>query len=158
MFVIEVVKALKERKVPFAIVGGYAMALLGVVRATMDVDFVISLKEGHLRETEKALKKVGLSSRIPTRAEDIFRFRREYIEQRNLIAWSFVDFGNPSRQVDILIIYDIKDIEIVNVSVAGMKIPVATLQSLIEMKKKADRPQDLVDIKNMQEILNGKKK
>jgi predicted nucleotidyltransferase len=158
MFVIEVVKALKEYKVPFAIVGGYAMAFQGVVRATMDVDFVINLKEGHLKETEKALKSVGLTSRIPVRAEDIFKFRQEYIEHRNLVAWSFVDFENPSRQVDILIICSTEDVEIVNISVGGIKIPVATLQSLIEMKKKAGRPQDLVDIKNMREVLNGKKK
>jgi predicted nucleotidyltransferase len=158
MFVLEVVKALKERKVPFAIVGGYAMAFQGLVRATMDVDFVISLKEGPLKETEKTLKSVGLTSRIPVRAEDIFKFRKEYIEQRNLVAWSFVDFENPSRQVDILIIYSTEDIEIVNVSVGGMKIPVASLQSLIEMKKKAGRPQDLIDVKNMQEVLIGKKK
>lgn len=34
--------------------------------------------------------------------------RKEYIENRNLIAWSFVDYQNPSRQVDILITKDLR--------------------------------------------------
>lgn len=38
MFVLDVTDALLKRKIRFALVGGYALALHGIVRATMDVD------------------------------------------------------------------------------------------------------------------------
>lgn len=158
MFLYDVVKAMKESKVPFVIVGGYALAIHGLVRATMDVDIVISLKEVHLKEAEKAMTKLGLHSRIPVRAEDVFRFRKEYIDNRNLIAWSFVDHANPTRQIDILITHAYEDLEITSVAFGGHKIPVVSLRGLMDMKQKAGRPQDLIDVENIQEKLRGKKK
>jgi predicted nucleotidyltransferase len=84
--------------------------------------------------------------------------RKEYIEQRNLIAWSFVDYQNPSRQVDILITEDVANLKIEKISVGGRKIPVASLNDLLAMKLKASRPQDLVDIENIRKKLDEKKK
>ena len=76
----------------------------------------------------KCFSEIGLTSRIPVRAQDIIKMRKEYIENRNLIAWSFVDYKNPLRQVNILIIKDLKNLETIDISVAGKKIPVATLK------------------------------
>jgi hypothetical protein len=158
VFLIEVASAMEKFKVPFVVVGGYALALHGIVRATMDVDFVIHLTEGNLQAAENALNSVGLQSRIPVRASDVYKFRKEYIEKRNLLAWSFADFKNPTRQVDILIDVDKDDLEVVKISVGGHKIPVVSLRSLQKMKEKAGRPQDLVDVQNIKEVLDGKKR
>ncbi|MBY0314743.1 MAG: hypothetical protein K2Q26_04450 [Bdellovibrionales bacterium] len=79
------------------------MALQGLVRATVGVDFVLSLKLADLEKAEKCLGQLGLRSRLPISARDFFTMRKEYIDQRNLIAWSFVDYINPANQVDILI-------------------------------------------------------
>jgi hypothetical protein len=157
MLLYEIIDSFDAGKVKYALVGGFALALHGIVRATMDVDFVLSLKQGEYEAAEKALGKIGLQSRLPIRAEDIIKMRREYIENRNLIAWSFVDYKNPSRQVDILITRDLKDLQTQKVSVGGRKITVATLQELLAMKTEAGRPQDLIDIKNIQAKLNEKK-
>lgn len=124
----------------------------------MDADFVLKIDLENYRKAEECLKSLGLTSRIPVRPQEIIQFRKEYIEERNLIAWSFVDFKNPSRQVDILITTDISEIEITKISVAGRKIPVASLRSLLKMKTEAGRPQDLIDVGMIKERLNGKKK
>ncbi len=158
MFLYELTDAFQAAKLPFILVGGYALALHGIVRATMDVDFVLHLNLNDYSKAEECLKLLGLTSRIPVRAKDIIQFRQEYISERNLIAWSFVDFKNPSRQVDILITMDISDIDVTKISVAGRKIPVASLKSLLKMKTEAGRPQDQVDIILIQEKLNEKKK
>lgn len=133
------------------------MALHGMVRATMDIDFVLSLRQADFELAEKALGSIGLKSRLPIRAQDVIKMRKEYIENRNLIAWSFVDYQNPSRQVDILITRDLKDLELVKISVGGRKIPVASLGELLRMKKEAGRPQDLIDIENIKARLYAKK-
>lgn len=157
MLLYQLVDEFNAAKLKYALVGGYALALHGLVRATMDVDFVLNLTQSDFELAEKILGKIGLQSRLPLRAQDIIKMRKEYIEERNLIAWSFVDYKNPSRQVDILITRDIKNMDIEKISVAGRKIPVASLKELLEMKTESGRPQDLLDIENIKAKLNEKK-
>lgn len=149
MFVLEVTGALARRKVRFALVGGYALAMHGIVRATMDVDIVIHLTKSSLADAEGAMKDLGLTSRIPVSAADISNFRQEYIEKRNLVAWSFADFKNPSRQVDLLIVLDVDDVDVEKISFRGKALPVASLQSLLKMKLISNRAEDQLDIKNL---------
>lgn len=63
MLLIEIATGLQKDKVPFAIVGGYALALHGIVRATMDVDLVLNLKLKYFENAERVFKKIGLESR-----------------------------------------------------------------------------------------------
>ena len=156
MLFYQIVDQFQKAKVPYAVVGGYALALHGIVRATVDVDFVLKLDVENYEKAEACLMRIGLKSRIPVRAQDIIKMRKEFIEKRNLIAWSFVDYKNPTKQVNILITKDISDLKIEKISVGGRKIPVASLESLLEMKKESGRPQDLVDIEKIKERLNEK--
>lgn len=157
MLIYDVAKEFQKEKIPYAVVGGLALAFHGIVRATLDVDLIIQLSHKYLEKTEKALNNLGLTSRIPVRAKDISSFREEYIEKKNLIAWSFVDFKNPMRQVDILITLSLEDISYETIKIGGHKIPVAKLEDLAKMKKKANRPQDLIDLDKIYEKIKSKK-
>lgn len=157
MFLFELTDAFEKNQLSYALVGGYALALHGVVRATIDIDFVLRLNLHDFELAEKVLGSLGLQSRLPVRAQDIIKMRTEYIKNRNLIAWSFVDYKNPSRQVDILIVLDYTKLNVEKISVAGRKIVVATLKELIKMKTASGRPQDLVDIQNLKAKLIEKK-
>jgi hypothetical protein len=157
MLLFDLVDSLQSKKINFAIVGGYALALQGLVRSTVDIDIVLSLNLNDFRNAELALKEIGLVSRIPVRAQDVISMREEFIEKKNLIAWSFVDCDDPSRQVDIIITEELKALKTKLISVGPRKIPVATLEELLRMKTKSGRPQDLVDIQNIRERFNGKK-
>jgi len=158
MFIQEVVGALEELKVKYAIIGGYALAMHGIIRSTVDVDLVIQLTEKDLTAAQLAFAKIGLTSQLPLKAKDIANFRLEYIANRNLKAWSFVDYSNPLRVVDILLTKSVKDIKIVKKSLGGKKINVASLQDLLKLKQAAGREQDLLDIKSIKEVLNEKNK
>ncbi len=158
MFLYEITDEFERQKLKYAIVGGYALAIHGIVRATMDVDIVLHLLQSQFELAELALKKLGLTSRLPIRAQDVIKLRKEYIENRNLIAWSFVDFQNPSRQVDILITKELSDLKPVKIKVGNRKINVASLEDLLKMKQEAGRDQDLIDVKNIREKLSEKKK
>lgn len=157
MLLYEIVDAFRASRIKYALVGGYALALHGIVRATVDVDLVLGLTLKDFRAAEEALAKLGLQSRLPIRAQDVIKMREEYITNRNLIAWSFVDYKNPARQVDILIDRDLGDLDVQSISVSGRKISVATLPCLLKMKEEAGRPQDLVDAENIRRSLHAKK-
>jgi hypothetical protein len=158
MLLYEIFDEFKRAKIDFAIIGGYALALHGIVRATVDIDLILKLDLSQFQKAEASLKKLGLTSRIPVRAEDIVKMRIEYIEKRNLLAWSFVDYRDPSRQVDILITTDVADVQVDRISVAGRKIPVISLKDLMQMKILSDRPQDRVDVQSIREVLRAKQK
>lgn len=152
MWFIDIIQKLKDNDLDFAVAGGFAVALHGAVRGTIDLDIVIVLNSENLNKAEKALNELGLTSRIPVTANDVFKFRKEYIEKRNLIAWSFVNYKNPSQVVDIIITHDLKKMTSKNISIQGIKVPVLSIKSLIQMKTQAGRPQDIEDIKALKEI------
>lgn len=152
MFINRVCQALEQQKVRYAIVGGYAVALHGAVRGTMDVDIVINWDLNSLRKTEKALNGIGLVSRLPLIADDVFNFRDEYVTNRNLVAWNFYHPGDISQQVDIIITYDLKSKGRKRVHTRSGLLQVLTLADLIRMKRESGRPQDIEDAKALEEL------
>lgn len=146
MFIHDVCKALKEAKVPYAIVGGYAVALHGAIRGTLDVDIVLNWSLKNLQKTEQAFKEMGLVSRIPVDADNIYHFRDEYIENRHLIAWNFYDPSNPANQVDIIINYDLRGSHTKTVKTKAGTVKILSRSKLIEMKRASGRLQDLEDV------------
>jgi 3-hydroxyisobutyrate dehydrogenase-like beta-hydroxyacid dehydrogenase len=150
MFIHDVCEALAKAKIPYAVVGGYAVALHGVLRGTVDVDVAIQWTLKNLEMVEKTLKTLGLVSRIPITAKDIYNFRDEYVKNRNLIGWNFYDPKNPANQVDIIITYDLQKPQIETINTRSGKIAVLAKKDLIAMKKASGRPQDIQDAKALE--------
>jgi len=153
MFLLQLIEALDNNRIRYALVGGYAVALHGVVRGTVDVDLAIRINKGEFRKTEKALNGLGLKSLLPVTADDVFTYREEYIRNRNMKAWSFVNPDRAGEVVDILITEDASDLKTVTKTIASRKVRVAAIPELIRMKTGTGRPQDEVDIKALKELL-----
>lgn len=154
----KVIKTLDQHQIPYALVGGYAVALHGVLRHTVDLDFLTKLNKTNLQTLEKAMKELGLQSRIPVTADEIYQFRQEYIERRNLIAWSFVNPKNPLEVIDILINHDVEEFEVIKKKIEGLSVRIIDIDGLIALKKEANRPQDKEDLKHLQWIKKNEKK
>lgn len=152
MFLYELVDAMDQADVPFAIVGGYAVALHGAVRGTVDIDIVIRMAKKHYLAAEAALRSLGLTPRLPVSAAEVFDFREEYIKNRNLIAWSFLNPADPTQVVDIIITHDLSKLRITNIRSGGRTLPVLAIADLIDMKKAGGRPQDLEDVRALEEL------
>jgi hypothetical protein len=152
MFINKVCHELDRHGVRYAVVGGYGVALHGAVRGTMDVDIVINWDLRTLRKTEKALGSIGLVSRLPINSDDVYHFRDEYINNRNLVAWNFYHPGDISQLVDVIITYDLKGKgRQVRETLEG-QIQLLKLRDLIEMKRASGRPQDLEDVKALERL------
>jgi len=156
MFVIRLANTLDKHAVNYALVGGYAVALHGAVRGTVDIDIVIPLTQNAFNKTEQALKALGLQPRLPVSADEVFLFREEYINNKNLIAWSFVNPDKPTEIVDVIITEDLKSMKPEVKNVLGKNIKIADIVSLIRMKTRSGRPQDIEDVKALESLLNMK--
>jgi len=152
MFLLRVTTALRKARVPYGLVGGYAVALHGAVRGTLDVDLVIRLEEAHFVLAERALKSIGLAPRLPVTAKEVYRFREEYIRNRSLHAWSFVNPAVPSELVDVVLTQDLARLSTVAMRVQGKQIRVVAVDDLIAIKQAAGRPQDLEDVRALRAL------
>ena len=153
MLLLRVAKALDGARVPYALVGGFAVALHGAVRGTVDVDLVVRLREAVFQRTEKALIALGLQSRLPVTASEVFRFREEYLRNRNLRAWTFVNPSRPSEIVDVILSEDLDRMDVKRFTIQSQVVRVASIADLIRMKQGTGRPQDREDVKALRRLL-----
>jgi hypothetical protein len=151
-FLARVGKALDAAGVRYALVGGYAVALHGAVRGTVDIDLVLRWDLRNLESAETALGSLGLVSRLPVTAENVYRFRDEYIRNRNLIAWNFYNPRDLTEQVDIVINEDLKGKRTIDVQTQAGTIRVLSRKDLIAMKRASGRPQDLADVDALEKL------
>ena len=153
MFLERIVNALNRAKIPYAIVGGVAVALHGAPRGTIDIDIVIRHEARFFKSIEACFKNLGFQSRLPVTADEIFQFKNEYINRRNLIAWSFYNTTNPIEVIDVILTHDLSGMGVVRKRLGLSRLNVISIEDLIEMKTKSARKQDLEDIKVLREIL-----
>lgn len=152
MLISRVAKAFSKHGVPFGVVGGYAVALHGAVRGTVDLDLVLRLRRKDFVAAAEALATLGLKPKLPVTAGEVFDFRKEYIARKNLVAWSFWNPADPSEIVDIVITHDLAKMKVQAVRWGREEIPVVSKKDLIAMKKESARPQDLEDIKALESM------
>ena len=152
MFLFKVIDSLEKYKVDYAIAGGYAVALHGAVRGTVDIDFVIKLSKQSFIRAEKALNEIGLYSRLPVSSEEVFNFREEYIKNKNMISWTFINPDNPAESVNIIITEDLRNMKIKKIKINNKSIKLLSIEDLIKMKEKSERTQDIEDINALRRI------
>ncbi len=153
MFLLRITQAFAKANLPYALVGGYAVALHGAIRGTIDVDLIITLDKESFSKAEKVLLNLGLQPRLPIHAHDLFQNREQYIQDKHLIAWSFVNANDLSECVDIIITEDLKNKTVETKQLGHQQVTVLSKPDLIVMKQKAARPQDIEDIKALEALL-----
>jgi len=152
MFITQLGHSLEQHNVRYALVGGYAVALHGAVRGTVDIDFVIDWQLEQLKAVEKCLNNLGLVSQLPIDAEQLFHFKDEYINNRQLIAWHFYHPKDLSKQVDLIITFDLSNKKTLTKTLNTGTVQLLNKKDLIKMKQQSARPQDLEDIKALKQL------
>lgn len=157
----DVYTALHTAEVRFVVVGGTAVVLQGHARMTVDLDLVVDLAPAQAATAIAVLLSLGLQPRLPVDAADfaITAIRQGWVEHRNLQVFSMYDPRNPWREVDLLATepmpLDQLWSEATVVNVAGVPVRVASRRHLVDMKRRAGRPQDLADIAALERLTDG---
>lgn len=158
MYYENVFRALGKSKVRYAVAGGIAMVLHGVVRFTADLDLIVDLDSENLKRFLSAMNGLGYRPRIPVSAEALLdpAMRSQWKREKNMEVFSFIDPSEPMSMVDVFIDEKIPfpkvQEELVQVTAKGITIPVVSLNHLKELKKAAGRPQDLADIEAIESM------
>ncbi len=151
-----VIKEAEEKNIvtSYALIGGMAVSAWGIVRATKDIDFLVSLvkRESALLEFEKILKKHKI----------IFTAHKgDYADPIGLL----LDLQIPvrSKKISVQIIIATKTWEeefaraTIVVKIGKISIPVIKAEELIVMKLRAGGPLDIYDVQQLLKINKNKK-
>lgn len=159
LFYHRVLEALLEAEATFVLIGGVALNLRGVPRFTSDLDLAVPLEHENLRRIGVALTGLGLAPRLPVPVTDLADPARvrEWVEDRNLMAFTFQNPQNPIEQVDLVlhtpVPFDEIDASATIIRVAGSPLRVASSRTLIRMKTGTGRAQDASDIEALTRLL-----
>ena len=151
-------QALNDTGVRYVVVGGVATVLHGYARLTADVDLVIDLAPDEARKFMLALVRLGFLPRAPV---DPLSFadpeiRAGWIRDKGLQVFSMVDPADPMRVVDVFVDhptdFDQLWVRAKSVMLGTTTVRIAAIHDLITLKRLAGRPQDLVDIEQLERI------
>jgi hypothetical protein len=136
----QLLTGLNDKGVDYIVVGGIALALHGLVRATEDIDLFIRPTGDNVARFNDCLRSLWDDSAIDEiRSEDL------------LGDYPAIRYGPPddSLSIDILTrlgeAFHYDDLESELVDVQGLPVRVATVDTLIRMKKDTIRLQDRAD-------------
>ncbi len=131
-------RLLNEQGVRYLVIGGYAVAVHGYVRATGDLDVFVELTEENIHRLLAALKEFGFDTMVVSKAVLLTRGK-------------IVRFGVPPLRLEIM--NEISGVDFtrcfssrVTEQVGSLAIPFIDLANLIKNKQASGRPKDLADV------------
>jgi|SRR5690242_422409 len=150
------VKTLNDAKVQYLIVGGLAVNAHGFARFTRDVDLVLGLEPDNALRGLQALLNAGWQLAVPINPADFAdaAARERWRRDKNMIVLKLWSDQHQRTPVDIFI-YEPFDFAPEWARAEQFEIsprifaPVVTLNTLLQMKREADRPQDREDIQEL---------
>lgn len=157
--VVAVARALNESKTPFIVVGGFAVVAHGYGRQTQDLDLVIQLDAESVRSAFAALGSLGYRPRVPVTAEGFGdpAQRARWIAEKGMTVLNFHSDPHRETPVDMFVTepFDFDEeygSAIVEDIAPGVPIRVVRLKTLLRLKQRAGRPQDLADIAELRAL------
>lgn len=133
----DLIIALNEASIDYALCGGLAVAFHGYARFTKDIDILIA--KASLEAALKVAERLGFldsSGRIPFPNLDLYRVLKTRGPEFLILDWMVM----ASEDTSILSEKTWFDWE-------GVPICVVSAEALVAMKRKAGREQDLLDIR-----------
>ena len=151
-----IVCALNEARVEYLVGGGLAVNLHGFVRLTRGVDLVIRLTPENAAKGLRALLNIGYQMQIPEKPEAFAdaATRKRWRQEKNMIVLKLWSDEHRRTPVDVFVYepfsFEVELPRAVRLELApGLVVPVVALETLLEMKRAAGRPQDLTDIEEL---------
>lgn len=150
--------ALQDGGVRYLVVGGVAVVLHGHPRFTADLDLVVALDPGNARRAVEALARLGYRPRAPVDgalfADPVARQR--WIDEKGLTVFTLWSPDHPATEVDLFVrepfSFDAAWARATFADLGNVRVPVASIEDLVELKRVAGRPKDLEDIRVLEAI------
>ena len=144
--VLEVLKALEREQVRYVLIGGVALNLHGLARATQDIDLVLALDHENVERAKAALRSVFADPDIDDISAADLAGEHPVIRyvppQEPFVIDLIARWGDAFRY---------EDLEAEEHLIEGVRVRVASPRTLYRMKKDTVRPTDRYDAQALSE-------
>lgn len=153
-----VFRELHREKIRYLVVGGVAVNLYGILRATADLDLFLWLQDqNNVINFLSIMKRLGYRPRAPVPPEDLAdpSKRATWQKDKGALVFTFIH-PNSFEQVDIFLGEPIPFADAYEkrraIAVADFQISVVSLDDLKKMKEKAGREKDAADLSHLKRL------
>lgn len=154
-----ILAVLKRYDVRYLIVGGLAVTAHGYGRLTVDVDLVVQLQTGNIRQALQALASLGYRPIAPVSAEQFAdpAIRERWIREKNMVVLGLHSPQHPETPVDIFTAEPFNFDEEYRCALVGELAPglvarFVCLETLIRMKAATGRERDQEDVRTLRQL------
>lgn len=158
MFYVDLFRALDRDEVRYLLIGGLAINIYGVERATMDIDLMLALDAANLQRFLRTAESLGLQPTLPVKLADLADQSRlrDWIDNKHMLAFALRPPVPSAPTVDILVQPKISFEEAharrIEKDLGGFKLALASLDDLIALKTDTGRPHDVSDIEALRRL------
>ena len=152
MFYLDLFRTLQDERVDYVVVGGLAINLHGVERATMDVDLVLAMDDANLRRFLAAATRLKLKPTLPVALEALCDAKQldTWVREKRMIAFSLHAVSPNLPTVDIIVRpalpFETMRRNRIEKDIGGVRFSLACIEDLIALKTGTGRKQDASDI------------
>jgi hypothetical protein len=156
-------ETLNKSDIRYVVVGGLATVLHGFVRLTVDIYLAVNLTPDEAKKAISILAQLGLVPQLPLNPSDFanLQTRQTWNREKNIQVFSMIDPRNPLRIVELFVENPVPFEDLwsrsITVQVETVSIRIASLVDLIHLKRLAGRPQDMIDIEQLEQIQKRQK-
>lgn len=152
-------QALNEAGIRYLVVGGVAVNLHGYRRFTADIDILLALDVENLEKMTVLMRDMGYIERLPITLRVLSDAGQvqKFLTEKGMTAYTFLSNTHERVDIDILAAASLQfqtfDERKVLLDIdEGVKVPVLSVQDLLEMKKGANRQKDVEDVAALLEL------
>lgn len=154
-----IIQKFNQADVRYLVAGGLAVVAHGFVRFTADLDLVLDLAPENLEKTMGVLSSIGYRPRAPVELREFANpdMRSRWVREKGLTVFSLFSDEHPATEIDLFVEEPFEfekaygrsvRMEIAN----GVPATFVSFDDLLEMKRRANRPQDVQDIESLSRI------
>jgi hypothetical protein len=148
--------------VRYLIAGGLAVVAHGYNRMTVDVDLILDLDEANLKKAVAVFESLGFRPRAPVPLAQFAdaAARQSWIRDKGLTVFSLFSDRHARTTVDLFVEAPLNFSnayrDVANLPLAeNLNAPFVSLNDLLYLKRQANRPRDLEDIRNLEKLHNA---
>jgi hypothetical protein len=158
MFYERIFRELDQRKIRYLVIGGIAVNIHGYSRATGDLDIMLSFETENVKKFIDLVNALGYKPKIPVKIEELADPEKVEIwkKEKHMEVFSVYNTQNNLEHMDVMVenyidfeaAYERREV----VFARDIEISVSSIDDLIDLKKRASRRRDEIDIEALEKI------
>lgn len=158
MFYLDLFSALSRHRVDYVLIGGLAISLHGIERATMAIDVTVAMTPDNLSALVAMARELGMMPVLPVNLDTLTDLDQlaQWHRERNLEAFALQAPGRSGITLDVLLYPPVGFAGMreraVTFKAGDVPVVVACIDDMIALKQAVGRPIDITDIEHLKRL------